>query len=66
MQNRAIHDAHAQPRQLAPYEPSTYQQFYCRELNGSYSLRTAREIQEDLQPGYWQAGSKGVPYFIRM
>ncbi|MCJ1328937.1 hypothetical protein MMC10_005614 [Thelotrema lepadinum] len=65
MQNRAIHHSHAKPRQLAPYEPATHDQFWCRELDGSYTLRTEMEIQKDVGPGYWQAGKKGIPYYIR-
>ena len=64
MQNREIHAAHAKPRQLVPYKASAEEQFWCRELDGAYTLRTVTEIQ-DLKPGYWEAGKKGVPYYIR-
>ena len=66
-QNHAIITANAaaKPIQLVPYEPSPEQQFYCREHDGSYTLRTGREIGEDCQPGHWQYGDAGYPYFIR-
>lgn len=65
MQDRAIMAANAKPQQLVPYKPDDNQQFWCRELDGSYTLRTAKDIQEELQPGYWQRGAKEVPYFVR-
>lgn len=65
IQNRAIHQAHAKPIQLVPYEPSAEQQFWCRELNGSYNLRTTTECMTTLQPGEWAQSSAGVPYFVR-
>ncbi|MCJ1473503.1 hypothetical protein MMC13_002154 [Lambiella insularis] len=64
-QNEAIHRAHAKPIPLVPYKPSPDQQFYCRELDNSYSLRSPTDIEENCKPGYWQMGSEGYPYFIR-
>lgn len=65
IQNYAIHKAHAKPTPLVPYKPSSEQQFWCRELDKSYTLRTMTDIMENLQPGYWQPGDEGYPYFIR-
>lgn len=65
MQNRAIHAATAQPRQLVPYKVENDEQFWCRELDGSYTLRTMKDIQDNLQPGVWQIGSSGYAYFVR-
>jgi hypothetical protein len=65
MQNRAIHAAHAKPHQLVPYQPTEEEQFWCRELDGSYTLRTSKDIEADLQPGHWEYGDRGVPYFVR-
>ena len=64
-QNYAAHKAHAKPTPLVPYKPSNEQQFYCREFDGSYTLRTATDIMENLMPGYWKYGEEGYPYFIR-
>lgn len=65
LQNYAVHKAHAKPTPLVPYKPSNEQQFWCRELDKSYTLRTTTDIMENLQPGYWQYGDEGYPYFIR-
>ena len=64
-QNHAVHKAHAKPTPLVPYKPSNDQQYYCRELDGSYTLRTPTDVMENLQPGYWKYSEEGYPYFIR-
>ncbi|MCJ1258001.1 hypothetical protein MMC24_005829 [Lignoscripta atroalba] len=67
-QNIAIAQATGatKPTQLVPYKPSAEQQWWCRELDATWTLRTTREIQEELQPGFWQYASPGgYPYFIR-
>ncbi|KAI9880053.1 MAG: hypothetical protein M1830_005785 [Pleopsidium flavum] len=54
------------PTHLIPYKPSPSQQWWCRELDGSYTLRTTNDIMDNLQPGFWQyAQPGGYPYFIR-
>jgi len=54
------------PVPLVPYKPSASQQWWCRELDGSYTLRNTNDIMENLQPGFWQyAQPGGYPYFIR-
>lgn len=53
------------PIQIVPRNPSVKDEYYCRELNSSYSLRTATAIMRDCQPGYWDHGSSGYPYWIR-
>lgn len=54
------------PVQLIPQGGTASSQYYCRELNGSYTLRTTTEIMETLQPGYWQyANPGGYPYWVR-
>ena len=66
-ENAAIHarDAATKPVQMVPYKPEPGQQFYCRELDGTYTLRTTNEIMNDLQPGKWERGESGYPFFIR-
>ncbi|KAA6408767.1 MAG: hypothetical protein FRX48_07110 [Lasallia pustulata] len=54
------------PVQLVPYDPSPEQQFWCRELDTSYTLRTAKDITENLQPGFWQYAQGGYPYWVCM
>lgn len=53
------------PVQLVPYNPSPEQQFWCRELDTSYTLRTSKDITENLQPGFWQYAEGGYPYWVR-
>ncbi|KAM5458435.1 hypothetical protein MaudCBS49596_000348 [Microsporum audouinii] len=53
------------PQSMVPYRPAEGQQWWCRELDGSYTLRTTNDIMENLQPGYWAYSSSGYPYFIR-
>lgn len=51
---------------LIPEGSTASSQYYCRELDGSYTLRTTTEIMETLQPGYWQyANPGGYPYWVR-
>lgn len=67
-QNAAIAQASGatKPVQLIPQGGTASSQYYCRELNGSYTLRTTTEIMETLQPGYWQyANPGGYPYWVR-
>ena len=53
------------PIQMIPQTASPNQQFYCRELDGTYTLQTVNKIMHDLQPGYWKTSSSGFPYWIR-
>lgn len=66
-QNAAIADrtGGTKPIQMVPYKPKAGQQFWCRELDGGYTLRTMRECMEDLQPGRWEKSEAGYAYFIR-
>lgn len=38
-------------------------QFYCRELDGGYTLRTREEIAS--MPGEWATSTAGFPYYVR-
>ncbi|KAI1944757.1 hypothetical protein LOZ12_000307 [Ophidiomyces ophidiicola] len=66
-QNIAIANATGatRPQTLVPYKPADGQQWWCRELDSSYTLRTTTDIMENLQPGRWVYSSSGYPYFIR-
>lgn len=45
-------------------DPNT--EFYCRELDGSWSLRTCTDIVKNCQPGFWQTNAKsGWPVYYR-
>ena len=41
------------------------QEFYCRELDGSWSLRTVTAIEKECRPGTWQTSVSGWPVFYR-
>ena len=66
-QNAAIYEAHKPKKvpQLVPYKPANDQQYYCKEFDNTYSLRTAKNITESCQPGKWVTSEDGYPYFIR-
>lgn len=55
------------PTQVAPYKPADGQQFWCKELDGSWTLRTHSDIiSGDLSPGHWERHpSSGYVYWIR-
>jgi hypothetical protein len=53
------------PIQMVPYKAAPGQQFWCRELDGSWTLRTVQETMVELQPGYWDKGQSGHAVFIR-
>jgi hypothetical protein len=56
------YDAH----EIAPHDPKPDQMFWCRELDGSWTLRTAFTIENDLRPGRWQVDAqRGFLVFIR-
>lgn len=54
-----------EPVQMVPYKAAPGQQFWCRELDGSWTLRTVQETMSELQPGYWDKGQSGHAIFIR-
>lgn len=53
------------PMQLVPQVPSPNDEYYCRELDSSYTLRTVTAIMRDCQPGYWDRAKSGYPYWVR-
>ncbi|PGH12415.1 hypothetical protein AJ80_06722 [Polytolypa hystricis UAMH7299] len=65
--NQAIAAANGvyNPRPMIPYKPEDGQQWWCRETDGSYTLRTTTDIMENCKPGRWEYGPAGYPYFIR-
>lgn len=54
------------PTQMAPYKPAAGQQFWCKELDGSYTLRTNSDILKgDLSPGHWEMAKSGYHFWVR-
>ena len=50
--------------QLVP-TASPDREFYCRELDGSWTMRTVNTIMNSLQPGQWAYSSDGAVYWVR-
>lgn len=53
------------PREFVPYNTKPGQLLWCKELDGSFSLRTTTECMEELQPGSWFQTPEGKPFFVR-
>lgn len=66
---RNIEAAHAtgatKPVQLVPHGTSADQQFYVKELDGSWTLRTTTDIMGSCLPGHWEYAQGGYPFFVR-
>jgi hypothetical protein len=51
---------------LVPYKPADGQQWWCCELDRSFTLRTTNDITDNLQLSEcWMYASSRYPYFIR-
>jgi hypothetical protein len=55
------------PTSLAPYKPSDGQQFWCKELDGAWTLRTYSDIAlGDVSPGHWERHAvSGYFFWVR-
>ncbi|KAL2049061.1 hypothetical protein ABVK25_010657 [Lepraria finkii] len=52
--------------QIVPQDPGP-NEFWCRELDGTYTLRTMNTVTHDLQPGEWRNHpDTGYPYWYRL
>ena len=55
-----------EPLQFVPEVPTGNTQYYCKETNGSWKLRTTNDIMNHCQPGDWRIHPEsGYPYFVR-
>ena len=66
--NRNIHRAQNHGRsypQLVPQTRSPDAEILCRELDGSWTLRTVNTIMNSLQPGHWVQNPEGSIQWIR-
>jgi hypothetical protein len=65
--NRAIAEAtHANEyRALVPENTNNRMNFWCREKDGTWTLRDPLTIKEALQPGYWATATNNRICFIR-
>ena len=56
----------SQPLQFVPEVPTGNTTYYCKELDGTWQIRTTNDIMNNCQPGDWRHHSKtGYPYFVR-
>ena len=56
----------SQPLQFLREEPTSKTEYYCKELNGTWTQRTTNDIMNNCQPGEWRFHSQtGYPYFVR-
>ena len=56
----------SQPLQFLHEEPTGNTKYYCKELNGTWLVRTTNDIMNNCQPGDWHTHSQtGYPYFVR-
>ena len=53
------------PVQLVPQNASPDNEYYCRELDGTFTVRTVNTIMNHLNPGQWAYASSGYPYWVR-
>ncbi|KAK4935258.1 hypothetical protein LTR10_023652 [Elasticomyces elasticus] len=68
----AIYMAHmaasqSQPTMLAPYKPGSSPQFWCKELDGSWTLREYNDTMKgDFPAGHWERHqTSGYYYYVR-
>ncbi|KAI1615788.1 hypothetical protein EDD36DRAFT_196875 [Exophiala viscosa] len=68
----AIYMAHmaasqSQPTMLAPYKPGSSPQFWCKELDGSWTLREYGDTMKgDFPAGHWERHqTSGYYYYVR-
>ena len=59
--------AAAPPNQLVPYKPGNTPQFWCKELDGSWTLRELTDFATgDLGAGRWEVHpTSGYRYFVK-
>ncbi|RMD41150.1 hypothetical protein DV735_g4008, partial [Chaetothyriales sp. CBS 134920] len=55
------------PTQLVPFKPGTSQQFWVKELDGSWTLREYNDvIMGEIGPGHWERhATSGYFYYVR-
>ena len=53
------------PVQLVPQNASPDNEYYCRELDGTWTVRSVNTIMNSLNPGQWAYATTGYPYWIR-
>ncbi|EXJ60665.1 hypothetical protein A1O7_04818 [Cladophialophora yegresii CBS 114405] len=59
--------AQQQPSQLVPFKPGQSPQFWCKELDGSWTLREYSDaLKPDFPAGHWEKhATSGYHYYVR-
>jgi hypothetical protein len=59
--------SHQQATQIAPYKPGSSPQFWCKELDGSWTLREYTDsLKTDFPTGHWERhATSGYYYYVR-
>ncbi|ETI24484.1 hypothetical protein G647_03853 [Cladophialophora carrionii CBS 160.54] len=59
--------AQQQPSQLVPFKPGQSPQFWCKELDSSWTLREYSDaLKPDFPPGHWEKhATSGYHYYVR-
>lgn len=64
MQNRAVYEQHR--HQLVPFKEAPGDtQYWCKELDESFTLRTLAEINDECKDGGWVLSDEGHYYWVR-
>ena len=55
------------PSQLVPFKPGSSPQFWCKELDGSWTLREYNDaLKADFPTGHWEKhATSGYHYYVR-
>ena len=51
--------------QLVPQNANPDNEYFCRELDGTWTVRTVNTIMNHLNPGQWAHSDTGYPYWVR-
>lgn len=51
--------------QLVPENAHPDNEYFCRELDGTWTVRTVNTIRKSLNPGQWAYSTTGYPYWVR-
>lgn len=64
---QAAQAAQQQPSQLVPFKPGQSPQFWCKELDGSWTLREYNDaLKPDFPTGHWEKhATSGYQYYVR-
>ena len=63
--SRALNHGGFNQVQLVPQNASPDNKYICRELDGSFTLRTVNTIMNSLKPGQWAYNPNGDLYWVR-